>query len=224
MSQIPQVLEKLEGTSVYDLLVEIEQAYERISTEQGKWYEESHFTCPSGCGSCCKGFEPEIVEGGALYMAAWLIEHQRDVAAAVAQGEFPYDYNDGTCLFFDEKSPYHCTIYGGRAFICRLFGGSGYSSRTGDKVWRPCKFYPDNLLAAHKPPLEKRPYSQEETQAIFGTTPPLISDLAEGASCTNNNGTFLIHEILPQKIKWLFWLIDMNDNGNDNPNGTPAAA
>ena len=221
MSKIPYILEKLEGTSVYDVLVEIESAYERISKEQNTWYENSKFTCPSGCGSCCKNFEPDLFESEALYMAAWLLENQKETALAIADGEFPFDNGDKTCPLFDKENPYHCSIYEGRAFICRLFGAAGTYDRTGEKVWRPCKFYPDTILQEHNPPIEKRQYSESETWNLFGTLPPIMSDLIESSvsASSHSNETVMLREILPQKIRFLLWLIDMN--GNDNPNGSP---
>ncbi|MCR5764275.1 MAG: YkgJ family cysteine cluster protein [Treponema sp.] len=224
MSQIAGVLKKLENTSVYDILVKVEESYERISIEQCEWYKTTAFTCPSGCGLCCKGFEPDIFEGEALYMAAWLLENDYITAMKVADGKFPFMHDDGTCLFFNENSPYHCSIYNGRAFICRLFGASSFRSQKGEKVWRPCKFYPDEMLSSHVPPLNKRPYSESETESVLGAVPPLMSDLTEEARSLSDGETLLIHEILPQTIKRLLWIIDMNNNGNDNPNGTPSPA
>lgn len=225
MSQISGILEKLEGTSVYGVLLDMEASYERISSEQNEWYKKSEFNCPSGCGSCCKGFEPDIFEGEALYMAAWLLENQKFTAMKIAEDEFPFAHDDGTCLFFNENSPFHCSIYGGRAFICRLFGASSYKGKTEEKVWRPCKFYPDEYLSSHKPPIQKRQYSEAETETILGAVPPLMSDLIEEAKASTKSGeTVLIRDVLPRTIRWLLWLIDMNNNGNDNPNGTPSPA
>ncbi|MCR5219294.1 YkgJ family cysteine cluster protein [Treponema sp.] len=222
MSQISGVLEKLEGTSACEVLIQMEKVYLHIYEEQAEWYKKTNFTCPQGCGSCCRGFEPDIHEGEALYMAAWLLENQNSLALKIADNNFPFNYNDGTCPFFNSESPFHCSIYGGRAFICRLFGASSYSSRNGDSIWRPCKFYPEDKLALHKPPLQKRQYSSEETIKVLGALPPLISDMTEEAVSESSGPGLLIHQILPQKIRWLLWLISMNDNGNDNPNGTPS--
>ena len=66
--------------------------------------------------------------------------------------------------------------------------------------------------------------SESETEFVIGAVPPLMSDMTGNASSSSNGETFLIHEILPQMIQRLLWLIDMNDNGNDNPNGTPSPA
>ena len=223
MSHITDVLEKLEGTSVYDTLIQMEAAYERIADEQKEWYDAAKFYCPDGCGHCCEGFEPDLMEGEALYMAAWLIENQNDIALQIAQNKFPFD-NGKTCPLFNSASPYHCSIYNGRAFICRLFGASSFRSRNGDKTWRPCKFYPENMLAAHKPPLAKNQYSENETLQVLGAVPPLMSDFTEEIAASASGETELIRDILPSTIRRLLWLINMNDNGNDNPNGSPLAA
>ncbi len=224
MSQIAGILEKLEGTSVYEALVQIEEAYERIAREQKTWYETAQFFCPDGCGHCCEGFEPDLMEDEALYMAAWLLENQNDIAMELAENKFPFDNGPKTCRFFNPASPYHCSIYNGRAFICRLFGASSFRSRNGDKTWRPCKFYPDTVLAAHNPPLTKKQYSESETLQVLGAVPPLMSDFTESTVASSNSETELIHDILPPTIRRLLWLINMNDNGNDNPNGSPSGA
>ena len=163
------------------------------------------------------------MEGEALYMAAWLIENQNDIALQIAQNKFPFD-NGKTCPLFNSASPYHCSIYNGRAFICRLFGASSFRSRNGDKTWRPCKFYPENMLAAHKPPLAKNQYYENETLQVLGAVPPLMSDFTEAIAASASGETELIRDILPSTIRRLLWLINMNDNGNDNPNGSPSGA
>lgn len=225
MSQIDEILEKIEGTSVYQILKDMEQSYERISSEQGVWYEKSKFLCPEGCGECCKGFEPDILECESLYMAAWLLQNQPEVAYSVMEGEFPFDnsnYGNGkTCLFYNFDSPYHCSIYGGRAFICRLFGACSSNSKYEKKVWKPCKFYPTELLKKHNPPLEHKQYFEEEILEVLGAIPPQMSDLMEKALSymPDDEKTTLIRDILPSSIKKILWLIQMN--GNDNPNGTP---
>ena len=228
MSQISGILEKLEGTSVYETLIQIEAAYERIANEQKLWYDAANFYCPEGCGHCCEGFEPDLMEGEALYMAAWLLENQNDLALQLAgqnaESSFPFDNGPKTCRFFNSASPYHCSIYNGRPFICRLFGASSFRSRDGDKTWRPCKFYPEDLLAFHKPPLAKRQYSEAETLEVLGAVPPLMNDLTEEVAAVSSGETSLVHDILPETIRHLLWLINMNDNGNDNPNGSPSGA
>ncbi len=73
----------------------------------------------------------------------------------------------------------------------------------------------------HNPPLDHRQYSEEETLKVLGDIPPAMSDLMETALSfiPDSERTTVIHEILPQTIKRILWIIDMN--GNDNPNGSP---
>ena len=80
------------------------------------------------------------------------------------------------------------------------------------------------MLAAHNPPLAKKQYSESETEKVLGAVPPLMNDLTEEVAAASSGETVLIHEILPATIRHLLWIIDMNDNGNDNPNGSPLAA
>ncbi|MCQ2604527.1 MAG: YkgJ family cysteine cluster protein [Spirochaetia bacterium] len=216
MSKIQSILDKLEGTSEYDILVDIEKYYEQIECAQKVWYEKSEFLCPPGCGSCCMHFEPDLMKAEALYMGAWLLENQPVTAYNVMEGSFPFP-SEGSCPFFDPDDDYHCTIYGGRAFICRLFGASSVKAKDGSRVWKPCRFYPDELLARRHPKLHHRQYSQEEVQDIFGIIPPNMSDFMMS---TDSGNTRLLRELLPQVIRHLLWIIDMNDNGNDHPNGS----
>lgn len=220
MSEITNVLEKLEGTMLHDVLVQIENDYGNIAQVQHEWYQNTKFTCPDGCGKCCINFEPDIMQGEALYMAAWIIENQPEVAQQIAENKFPFD-NGKTCPLFNPDSKYHCSIYGGRAFICRLFGASSFYNKEQKRTWRPCKFYPDELLKKHNPSIEHKTYSDEETVALIGAVPPAMSDFLEASSAfgIDSKETKLIREILPMAINKIYWVINMN--GNDNPNGSP---
>lgn len=224
MSEITGILQKLENTSVYDVLIQIENDYARIEGEQKSWYSISQFFCPEECGHCCEGFEPDLMQAEALYMAAWLLENQNDMAQKIATGSFPYDNGDKTCPFFNPDSSYHCSIYKGRPFICRLFGASSFRSREGKKLWRPCKFYPEEKLTAYNPPLAKKQYSEDETKKILGAVPPLMSDFTEDIASSSSCETEFIRDVLPATIRHLLWLIGMNNNDNDNPNGSPSGA
>ena len=214
MSEITGILEKLKGTKEAEILERIEASYEKIAAAQKTWYEKSSVLCPSGCGQCCHNFEPDLLSSEALYMAAWLLENQAETAEKVAAGIFPFE-NGKTCLFHDFNNPYHCTIYGGRAFICRLFGASGAKDKHTEVVWKPCKFYPQNELQKFKPPLAHRQYSQEELLEEFGILPPVMSNFLEEAVSfePGNAKTRLLREILPDAVRRLKWIAFMN-SGN----------
>ena len=153
-------------------------------------------------------------------MAVWLLQNQKETAQKVMEGEFPFMNNNG-CPFWNENSPYHCSIYEGRGFICRLFGASGFHSKEGDTVWRPCKFYPADLLCKQKVPLRHRQYSQEEMKLLFGATPPVMSDLMQQAVeiQPDQTETKLLREILPTVLKRINWILQLNKQSNDDNNG-----
>lgn len=224
ISEIAPILDQLRGTEEYDILVEMDAVYSRIEEKQREWFEKSKFTCPQGCGKCCEHFEPDLLESEALYMAAWLLCNKPEVAQNVAAGKFD-GLDDGAaidhCPFFREdisgmNLPGHCTIYGGRASICRLFGAAGSRDKHGNEVWKPCKFYPAEELAAVKTlsgePILHRQYTAEEVKNLFGILPPVMSDMMdqEETFTPDDDSSTLIHDILPKYIQRLMWIVDLN--------------
>ena len=92
---VEKILNQLKGTNEAEIIFQMENAYNKISNEQNKWYEKSCFTCVSGCGECCRNFEPDLLECEALYMAAWLMENQPETANKIAEEKFPFEKNKG---------------------------------------------------------------------------------------------------------------------------------
>ena len=209
-NELQEILNKLKDTREEEVLQQMQKLYSQITQAQSVWYEKSGFTCPDGCGECCRNFEPDLLDCEANFMAAWLLENQSEVADKAAQGEFPYPQNKG-CPFWNENAEYHCTIYGGRPFVCRFFGACGSRSKEGKLIFKPCKFYPAEKLAAYKVPLAHRQYSEDEVQQIFGVLPPVMSDIMENAVSLNpdNHESKLIRDILPNAINHLKWICSM---------------
>ena len=216
-NELQGILKNLKGSHEEEILIKMQELYSKIANMQDSWYKKSSFTCPSGCGECCRNFEPDLLDCEATFMAAWLLENQNEVALKVSKGEFPFPMNKG-CPFWDENSPYHCTIYGGRAFICRLFGASASKSKHGKAVFKPCKYYPVQFLEEHKPPLAHRQYSDSEIMEFFGSYPPNTTDFMEAAISLNpdNHSTSLIRDILPSAINKLLWISSMNNSNTAN--------
>lgn len=207
---------QLSGTHEEEILAQTQKLYSSIADTQTQWYKETGFTCPQGCGECCRNFEPDLLDCEALYMAAWLIENQSEVADKILEGNFPFPENKG-CPFWDEQKEYHCTIYDGRPFICRFFGACGSKNKEGRPVFKPCKFYPAQLLQAHKPPLSHRQYSEKEILEIFGTLPPVTTDIMEAAVSLNpdNQTTEALRSILPKFIKHLRWISSLEETAGN---------
>jgi Fe-S-cluster containining protein len=157
------------GTRVATLIEELDRIYAEIGRTQSAWREATPFGCPDGCGLCCVDFEPDVLECEALYLAAWMLFHQRERAEAILSGSFasPRPDSERGCFLFDPDSPYHCTVYGGRCLICRLFGYSGDRGKDGLPRWKPCKHLPSE---AHGQ------YGFDELVARFGVAPPAMGD------------------------------------------------
>lgn len=178
---LQQILQKIKDTHEYEILRALEQVYSGIEKREGEWKEKSKIRCPENCGRCCIHFEPYISEGEALYLAAWLLENEPGTAKAIIDGTFlakPGVQKDG-CPLFDPAGKHHCTVYGGRCLVCRLFGFSGDNGRQEERRFRPCKFLPPETLADHVPRLEHRQYEEWELRKIFGALPPAMSDFSE---------------------------------------------
>jgi Fe-S-cluster containining protein len=208
--ELYNIIKVLSDTREEEILKQTQELYASIANTQAEWYKESGFTCPEGCGECCRNFEPDLLDCEALFMAAWIIENQSEVADKILEGDFPFPENKG-CPFWDENKEYHCTIYGGRPFICRFFGACGSKDKDGKTVFKPCKFYPANILASHKPPLAHRQYSEKETLEIFGRLPIVMTDIMETAVSLNPNNqtTEELRSILPKYIKHLKWIYNI---------------
>lgn len=186
-----------------EIFEKIDALYNNLSDQQKEWYLATNFTCPEGCGCCCHNFEPALFESEAIFMAKWLVENKKDIAIEIAEGTYKSDYNGKTCIFYAENTDFHCSIYGGRPFICRLFGASAAKDKTGQTVWRPCKFYPASALQAHKPPLAHIQYTKAQTEEILGKCPPIMADIMEQTVMLmpENTQTEPLREILPKVIR-----------------------
>ncbi len=219
------ILKILEDTHEKELIDSLGAVYARIADRQEAWKAAASFSCPDGCGDCCAHFEPDLLECEALYLAAWLLENNPRVARWIMEGDFVSANNDDGCILFDPGTPYHCTVYGGRCLICRLFGYAGEHDKNGRPRWRPCRFYPDETLL----PFEHREYGEEEL-ARFSAPLPIMADFMEQALSLAPDGgqTEALREALPKALRRLMLIAymkgfdDDGDNDNGGGNDTPA--
>jgi len=163
--------EKFAGTVIYDILTSINALYNDIDSNQKLWKTRGPMQCPNGCGSCCVHFEPEVYEAEALYLAAWMLEHQSERADRIAEADSDSFTRGDGCFLFDPDSPYHCTVYEGRCLICRLFGFSGDHGKDGYIRWKPCRYMQPSAKTLSG-------ISDKAAFEISGKTPFGISDKA----------------------------------------------
>ena len=60
-NEIQGILDKVKDTHEEVILLQTQQLYLKIASAQASWYEKSGFTCPQGCGECCRNFEPDLL-------------------------------------------------------------------------------------------------------------------------------------------------------------------
>lgn len=169
---------RLGETRIAEIIHGLDRVYRDIDVSQSAWKAASPFHCAEGCGSCCVAFEPDVLEAEALYLAWNLVSVNDPRATAILEGTFvsPRPDPEKGCPFFDPANPLHCTVYEGRALICRLFAYTGDRGKDGRPRWKPCKFLPLEGIdgGTHR----RAQYGEEELLARFGTVPPVMSDIA----------------------------------------------
>lgn len=180
--------ELFKNTKTASMILLLDQVYREIDDAENEWMKKCPIHCIEGCGMCCVHFEPEVYEVEALYLAAWLLYHQKGRAMQILEGNFNehvLDRENG-CLLFDIDNPHHCTVYGGRALICRLFGYSGDRGKDYTVRWRPCK----HLVSVDKTCSEERitQYSQKDLLDRFGVLPPVMGDFTARILCFLTEG------------------------------------
>lgn len=213
----------LEGTSIYPLIQNMENIYRMIAEQQQLWKENGPFSCSHGCGKCCENFEPDILEEEALYLACWLLEHQLEKAQQLMNGTYnaPLGPEKQGCIFYDPETPYHCTVYGGRTLICRLFGFSGDRGKDGNIRWRPCRFYPKDTMPAEY----NRQLSQIEMQTLFGAVPPAMDSVMQQVLMMHPGSTQTtpLREAVKRALRSINFLLYLTRGGN-SPNSGPSNA
>jgi Fe-S-cluster containining protein len=158
-------------SSIEAPLLGLHQIYEEIDRAQERWIAQSPYRCPSGCGSCCERFEPDLLDVEALYLAAWMLRHQTQRLDTL-----DWSSNPSGCPLYDPHNPHHCTVYEGRPLVCRLFAFSGDRGKDGSIRYRPCKFMPP------VPGAQTGSLDQGTLEALYGATPPAMGDLAGQAA------------------------------------------
>jgi len=223
--------ERLRGLREFDILVGLDRVYQKIERRQRAWKQKMGSLCPEGCGKCCIPFEPHVFDCEALYMAMYLIAYEPAAAKAIRDGFYPLqrDDNPSGCFLFDAQNEYHCTVYGGRSLICRMFGYCGDRGKDGSVRWKPCRHLSRELLSAHEPPLEHREYGAKELLSIIKALPPSMNDFMEEVLSLdpgNASNTRPLREALPEALRRLQFLlayakVASNDDGGGDDNTPP---
>ena len=144
----------------------IEELYSQLAhkaQELEKSEKKQSFGCPPGCGICCLGFDPDITRPELDHIAKYLATHKNLDELVFA----PWNEESGTCRFYRDNTPYHCSIYPVRALVCRTFGYTGRRNKNGFSEFTYCKHMPTN---------GKRTLQGREITDHLGIEPPLAED------------------------------------------------
>ena len=120
-----------------DLLF-LHSLYAEFDTRIEAFSREKDIRCSFGCGKCCGEHEPHISSLEGLYAAHWVSAVEPSLAIHFERLE-----SRTHCIFFSETNPLHCLIYPARPLLCRAFGYSGTTDKTGSVVYRSCRHMPE---------------------------------------------------------------------------------
>ena len=80
---------------------------------------------------------PDITSLEARMVAAYLLLIRKDLPLI---DQLEKSIGSDHCPLFDPDNPHHCTVYGARPLICRLFGACASTTKEGVAEFRHCKY------------------------------------------------------------------------------------
>ncbi len=218
MSNIDLLPSGLRSSSIAQALGPLADIYDRVSAAQRVWMDATPYRCPDACGSCCEGFEPELLDVEAWFLAAWILKNQPELLSRLERKR-----QTGACAFADPDTSFHCVVYGGRPLICRLFAFSGDRDKNGRPRFIPCK----KMEVAGK-----RQLNEQELLARYQLIPPLMDCFSrEAEALVPGDKRRPLREAVKTaegKLRYLMELytdhatieFPQNKGDNDNPDGT----
>ena len=154
MEIIDDVLPALDGLGISTELKAIRDFLEKYQPDFTRFMEEYGIHCPSGCGSCCEHFVPDITRSEALLIAAYILgSKERDVL----MDRLGAENGDGCPMYNPNDADHHCT----RMFLsacssdkngmnqfsfCHRIGKTGMKLSNLDR-FHPMSFYGEKLRA-----------------------------------------------------------------------------
>lgn len=195
--------------SPLELIVDsVARTYSRVEVDQIAFlsravHKGKAFACPSGCGTCCEGFVPDVLPAEAAFIALWLLENEPDLAAeAAAWGEPGISALPPCPLLRHTSEGVRCAIYPARPLVCRLFGFAGVRDREGRTSFRPCVSLPSGAATGGARPS----MVGDDLVRAYGSAPPVMADYAaELASLRPGEAAErpLLISALPAALGWV---------------------
>ena len=174
MDNIEKAISALSGTEAGSQLEAIHGFFRSVQPDFDDFMKRFGISCPSGCGSCCERFVPDITRSEALYIAAYILcSDRRNGLMDMLQ-----DDKGGSCPFYDrENKERHCAIYPARPLLCRMFLSACSSDKNGRNRFSYCIGYGENRdipssedLKGYRP----MPYYGERLRMLEGNSADAI--------------------------------------------------
>ena len=135
---IKEVIGILEGTEIASELEAISCFFVSVQQDFDHFMQKFGISCPSGCGSCCEHFIPDLTRSEALIIASFIIKSERkDELMDMLQRD-----SDGCCPMYNKNDEsHHCSIYAVRPLLCRMFLSACSSDKNGINRFSYCSNY-----------------------------------------------------------------------------------
>jgi len=153
----------LNNSIIFGKMSLIEKIYLEIDEEIHAFSLSAWPKCPPGCGRCCEGFEPDISEPEAYYLAAFIFLVKPELASLL--GAVPDLGKRDGCPLYDPARDEHCPVYPARPLICRGFAFSAIGGKNGPS-YRLCSRMEDRG--------GRRMWSGTEIEKEFGVRAPML--------------------------------------------------
>ncbi|AEC02242.1 YkgJ family cysteine cluster protein [Parasphaerochaeta coccoides] len=211
MDDIAGICARFEGTFVGWQIAELQEIYQALEPESRDFTSKFSISCPSGCGTCCERFVPDITYSEARLVAAWLILNSR---SRLVQAVEEWKSGDRGCPLYNPDTPYHCTVYPVRPLVCRLFAACATKGKAGME-FRRCRFNADATAP-----------QEIEAPALEAAGAPVMQDYAYRVRSLEGAGgvTLLPEAVLAAMDELRFILaatLDEQGPDNSNPDDTP---
>ncbi|MBU0937194.1 MAG: YkgJ family cysteine cluster protein [Spirochaetes bacterium] len=198
-------------------LLTLSGIYLAANTSVSTFGAVSNLSCPSGCGSCCEDFVPDILPVEASMLAVFLAARDRPAAYALAAGSLgAQEFSGGRhgCPLYLADNPYHCPVYEARPLICRMFPFAAVRDKSGLPRFSPCKLMPQAAgfdKTAANPLMASAPLFADYGYQLLMIDPDMGAARAP------------LYQLLPQALAQVLFLIGLNDNdpGSNDPGFTP---
>jgi len=213
MDECEPLLSALPGTALAAGIREVLSIYRDADRDTAEFSRNLPSGCPPGCGTCCEGFNPDLLGEEANLIALYLVYLRRELIPLLYE-------KTGSCPMYTPDSSFHCRVYPVRPLVCRAFGFTASLDKKERAVFRLCARMPD---------WGKREYTAEELSASGYGDPPLfteyglrLSSLSASAERACFSDAVLAATFKVYQLKALSGSDDDPENDNPNDRNPPA--